>query len=125
MVTTDIRRALLDLDISDFFTHPAVYIHDDGEWYEDYWFCTFTEEFDCWDRETSECECVTLEDYYYDEDVYFISRYRLNEKVLDETPLNKKLLFKMGGCSGILTCHKSIKYLFENEGTELTLVEEW
>lgn len=29
---------------------PAVYIHNDGEWYEDYWLLGFTDEFDCWDN---------------------------------------------------------------------------
>ncbi|ODS22311.1 hypothetical protein AB835_14895 [Candidatus Endobugula sertula] len=131
MVTTDIRKALLDLDISDFFTHPAVYIHADDEWYEDYWFCTFTEEFDCWDRDKSDYRAQSERSVVRHKELglvgenHFIFKYRLNEHLLDETPLNETLFFKMGGGSGKVTCNKSIKHLFENEGTQLTLVEEW
>jgi hypothetical protein len=50
VVDSAIREELLNTDIPNMYLHPAVYIHDDGKWYEDYWYMTFTEHFDCWDR---------------------------------------------------------------------------
>lgn len=54
LVTSSMREALLELDIPHLHMHSSVYIHDDGEWHEDYWYMTFVERFDCWSREKSD-----------------------------------------------------------------------
>ena len=53
VVNDFIRENLLNYDMPNIFMHPAVYIHDDDKWYENYWYITFTEQFDCWDRKKS------------------------------------------------------------------------
>jgi len=124
IVTTDIRRELLRYNISNIFFHPAVYIHDDSEWYEDYWFLTFVESFDCWDRQSSK---YMNESFDSDEDKsYAVTKFSLDENVLDNVPLEKRLLFKMGGDSlAMITCHESIKRLFENDGSQTIPVAKW
>eukprot|EP01034_Spumella_vulgaris_P044089 gene44089-54789_t len=56
VVSTAIRQSLLLADIPDLAMHPVVYIDDQGEWHEDYWFLTFTKWLDCWDRNASTYE---------------------------------------------------------------------
>jgi hypothetical protein len=125
LVPSRIREALLKLNIPNLDMHPSVYIHDDKKWYEDYWYMTFTETFDCWDRTNST---------YYDDDplemdefpMYDVYTYSLNEELLDKIPLEQRLLFKMGGTAlGMIVCHKSIKRLFITEGTQLTPIAEY
>ena len=124
IVTTDIRRELLKLTIPGLYTHPAIYIHDDGEWHENYWYLTFETLFDCWDREgsTYDPEPGGFGDFIY----YEIYNFSLNSELLDKTPLDQRLLFKMGNASdAFITCHKSIKHLFEGEGVELVAISDW
>ena len=56
IVTSEIRNRLLASELSGLSLHPVVYINDQDAWHEDYWFITFTEELDCWDRATSSFE---------------------------------------------------------------------
>ena len=123
-VTTEIRRELLKLTIPDMYTHPAIYIHDDGEWHENYWYLTFEKPFDCWDKDKSDYdpEPGGFGSFIY----YEVSHFYLNDELLDSIPLDKRLLFKMGNTSDpFITCHKSIKHLFECEGSELIAVSDW
>jgi hypothetical protein len=124
LITTEIRRELLKYNIPNMYTHPSVYIHDDDEWHEDYWFCTFTERFDCWDRKASKYMHETFEPNDYP--AYAVYKYSLNEEFLDGIPLEQRLLFKMGASAlPMITCHESIKHLFENEGSQTIPVTEW
>lgn len=52
----DLREKFLALDIPNLELQPAIFIDDWNEWHEDYWFMTFTKEFDCWNRKTSDYE---------------------------------------------------------------------
>ena len=122
-VTTDIRRELLKLTIPDMYTHPAIYIHDDGEWHENYWYLTFEKPFDCWDRENSDYDPEP--DGFGDETYYEVTHFSLDSERLNNIPLNQRLLFKMGGASdAFITCHKSIKHLFECEGVRLVAIAD-
>ena len=127
LVTTEIRRELLKYNIPHMYTHPSVYIHDDDEWHEDYWFCTFTERFDCWDRKASKYMHETPDEGEQEEDLkYMVARFSLNDELLGNTPLEQRLLFKMGASAlPMITCHESIKHLFENEGSQTIPVTEW
>ena len=41
----------------------------------------------------------------------------MNENILDEIPLEKRLLFKMGGTlDGYIACHQKLSRLFASEG---------
>jgi len=129
LVSTDIRRELIKLNVSDLSMHPAVYIHDDDEWYEEYWFCTFVKDLDCWDRNKSKVrkKSVTFFEGTPDETrLYSVAKYYLDNELFDQTPLEKRLLFKMGGTlEPYITCHESVKYLFETEGSRTIPVGEW
>jgi len=113
IIATEIRNKLLALELSGLSLHPAVYVDDQDIWHEDYWFVTFTEELDCWDRATSyfeeEVEPVTVGG----ETLYQVYEYRLDAKILDAVPLERRLLFKMGGTlKGMVVCHKSLIKIF-------------
>jgi len=50
----------------------------------------------------------------------------LNEDMLGSIPLEERLLFKMGGAlNAMLTCHESIKHLFETKGSVTLPLEEY
>jgi hypothetical protein len=45
-----------EYDIPNLAIQSAIYIDHKNKWHEDFWFLTFTDEFDCWDREHSTYE---------------------------------------------------------------------
>lgn len=116
LVRSFIREKLLDIETPGFFIFPSVYIHNDDEWHEDYWYLGFLEEFDCWDREESEFIPDNI-----DGSSHTVTKYHLNKEVLDKTPLNERLIFKMGGTSdGYIVCHQSlVRYFHGGEDSEL------
>lgn len=127
LIPSRIRESLLDIDIPNLDMHPAVYIHDDGKWYEDYWYMTFTEEFDCWDRANSAYEDEPMEIGGFT--LYNIYKYSLNQEIIDKTEIKNKLLFKMGGSlDAFIVCDKSLSNLFpddEKNGMKLLLVSDY
>jgi hypothetical protein len=124
LVPSQIREDLLKLDIPNLHMHPSIYIHDDKKWYEDYWYMTFTQQFDCWDRKNSTYEEEPLEMGGFK--LHSVYTYSLNKDLLDKTPLDQRLLFEMGGTQdGYTVCHKSIMRMFINEGTQLTKISEY
>ena len=127
VVRSRIREKLLNYDIQNLHMHPTVYIHDDGKWHEDYWYMTFTEQFDCWDRQLSTYEPEPLEMGGYK--LHSVYTYSLNEDLLDKTPLEQRLLFKMGGTQdGYIVCHQKLLSLFLGDGkngAKLTPIHEY
>lgn len=127
VVDSAIRDALLELDVPGMYMHPAIYMDDRDQWHEDYWYVTFTELFDCWDRTTSETSPVYSK-AKPDKD-YEVVVYGLDGDLLDKTPLETRLLFKMGGtATGNVFCHESVARIFRRDlpnGAELTLVEDY
>ena len=129
VVPGHIREKLLNYDIPNLHMHPTVYIHDDGNWHENYWFMTLTERFDCWDRNNSN----------YDQDdppirlggfeLYLVYKYSLNEYLLDNIPLEQRLLFQMGGSiDAFFVCHQKLLGLFRGDGkngAKLTPIHEY
>ncbi|MET3130291.1 hypothetical protein AAKU55_000544 [Oxalobacteraceae bacterium GrIS 1.11] len=127
MVCSGIREEILSFNIPHLNMHPAIYIHDDGKWHEDYWYMTFTEQFDCWDRINSTYEDEPLEMGGFK--LYSIYTYSLDQELLDKIPLEQRLLFKMGGTQdGDIVCHESISHLFytgDTCGSKLTLISDY
>lgn len=102
---------LKDSDIPDMYAHPAVYIHDDGQWHDNYWYIGFSQQFDCWDRETS----LYLPDpLSFGATVsYTVIDFHLNDSVVEATPLDQRLLFEMGATTtSDLVCHESLLGVF-------------
>jgi hypothetical protein len=127
VVRSNIRKSLLSYDIPHLHMHPAIYIHDDGKWYEDYWYMTFTEEFDCWDRGNSRHEDDPMEIGGFK--LYTVYNYSLSQDILDKTKMENRLLFKMGGSlDAFIVCEKKFSNLFPNgekSGLQLLLVSDY
>jgi hypothetical protein len=117
VVRTPIRDRLLDKSIPHLHMHPSIYIDDRGNWHEDYWYLAFTDRFDCWDREKSDYPRDISPVRLGGMELYGIYSFSLNEKIIEKTELNKRLLFKMGGTlNAFSTCHKSLISIFRGDG---------
>lgn len=114
MVPLSVRDELIRREIPGLFTHHAYYVHDDGKWFEDYWYLAFGERFDCWDRKSSDYSPDPIELGGFT--LYSIYKFSLNQKLLDETPIQQRLLFQMGSCQdAYFVCHESIAHLFRTD----------
>lgn len=127
VVRTSIRDALLDLNVPNMCMHPAIFVDDGDKWHEGYWYVTFTELFDCWDRNLSDASTSFVETE--GERRYDVYEYVFDKELMDNTPLNTRLFFKMGGTIGAFVfCHESIAGIFRREvpmGARLVLAEEY
>jgi hypothetical protein len=120
IVRRRIADKLWELEIPNLVIQPAIYIDHKNNWHEDYWFLTFTASFDCWDREHSK----------YDPDDGFLGAhiytYSLNVKLLQETPLRARRLFRMGETvPGMVTVHKSLVDLFRIKGVKVIPLKDF
>lgn len=117
VVRTAIRERLLDYSIPSLHMHPVVYIDNQEKWHEDFWYLTFSDRFDCWNRTTSE----------YDEEgppvrlggfeLHEVFSYKLDENLFDKDMPDSQLLFKMGGdLDGFIVCHSSLANIFRGNG---------
>lgn len=109
VVASSIREQLLHMEVPNLSMHPAIYIDETDHWHEDYWYLTFTDRLDCWDRVHStfddEEPPIKLGGY----ELFEVYRYSLDEQVLDRLPLQQRLLFKMGGTTTAdVVCHASV-----------------
>jgi hypothetical protein len=117
LVRTPIYEKLLGVPIKSMHMHPAIYIDDNSKWHEDYWYLTFTRQFDCWDRDESEYDRDILPVSLGGEDLFQIFTYSLNPALMNNTKLQERLIFKMGGTlMGMITCHKSLISIFRGDG---------
>lgn len=115
MVVDAIRDKLLVADIPNLSMHPAIYIDDKDVWHEDRWFLTFTTYFDCWDRQKSEVGDETVE--VGQDELFDVYSFRLNNDLMDQTPIELRRLFKIGGVlDAYICCHKSLSSVFSNNG---------
>ena len=125
VVCERIARKLNDMEIPHLAIQPAIYIDHKDEWHETYWFLTFTERFDCWDREHSRYD---PEPYgqLLGTTYYSVGIYSLNDKLLRETPLTHRRLFKMGGADlGMVVAHQSIVDLFRVKGVDVVPIADY
>ena len=117
-----IAKKLNDMEIPNLAIQPAIYIDHKKKWHEDYWFLTFTERFDCWDRKRSKYDPEPLRTNSIRYDVYV---FILNEELLQKTPLHERLLFKMGGAAlAPVLAHESIINLFRMPGVDIISVAD-
>lgn len=127
MVSKNIHDKLAQHDIAGLQMHPAIYIDDQGLRHEDYWYLTFTSHFDCWDRKKSSYNSTPL--LAGGETLFSVYSYSLDQLLLEQTPLENRLLFKMGATTdGLVACHKSIVGMFRAgspSGAMLTKVADY
>jgi hypothetical protein len=108
--------------------HPAIYIDDKEHWNEDYWYLTFTDRFDCWDRDESEYNRDRPPMDLDGVDHYNIFKFSLDSRAIESRMLQNRLLFKMGGAiQGLVACHKSIISAFSSgaNGIDITPIVEY
>jgi hypothetical protein len=117
VVHTSIRENLLQLNVPNLEIQPAIYVDDWDKWHEDYWYLTFTEEFDCWSRKRSDYEKGHGIDLGGGEILRTIHELRLDNDKLRTVPLEERLLFQLGGATdAFVLAHKSIAHLFDGHG---------
>ena len=122
LVKGDVREKLLHYEIPNLSMYPAIYIDHKDVWHENYWYLTFLEKFDCWDRKYSEysVEASPMRG------AHFVDRYSLNDELLENTPLEQRRLFLMGKTMlPLVTVHRSIAGLFERSGADLVPLLDW
>lgn len=117
VVRSAIREKLLGLDLPNLAMDPAIFIDDKEQWHEDYWYLTFTDRFDCWNRTTSEYDEDTPPVLVRGKPKYAVASYSLDSELMEKTPLKNRLLFKMGGdLTAFVVCHKSIASILRGNG---------
>ncbi|RQP24213.1 hypothetical protein DZC73_12915 [Albitalea terrae] len=117
VVHTPIRDKLLQFNIPNLEIQPAIFIDDWDKWHEDYWYLTFTEEFDCWSRKRSDYERGHGIDLGGGEVLRTIHELRLDNDKLRKVPLEERLLFQLGGATdAFVLAHTSIAHLFDGHG---------
>jgi hypothetical protein len=128
VVDDSIRQKLLSVDIPNLVLQPSIYIDEAERWHENYWYLTFTERFDCWDRDAS--------DYAKDipiqlggEEFFQVYSFRLNDALVRRTPMRDRTLFKMGGVNPApVVAHRSLVSVFKPSETptlEVVSISEW
>ncbi|MCL2141445.1 MAG: hypothetical protein FWH46_00980 [Methanimicrococcus sp.] len=123
LVCSRIADKLRTFEIPNLAIQPAIFIDQKDEWHENYWFLTFTEEFDCWDREASAYDPEPIDT---EPPLYSIYTYALNESLLQKTPLSKRRLFKMGwSLDPYIVAHKSIVSLFCVKGVDIVPISDY
>ncbi len=112
IVTDKIRDKLIHSSINGLQLYPAIYIDDNNQWHENYWHLCFYERLNCLDRQRS-----TLDGDLSPEFNTEVEQFRLDENVLDKTPEEKRLLFKIGGTTmGYIFVHKVMVDFIEKNG---------
>jgi hypothetical protein len=107
-----LRQKLLRLEIPNLVLQPSIFVDDWGTWHEDYWYLTFTDRFDCWDRKTSDFERGSPV-RIAGESLYQVYDVRLDDGVMEKTPLAQRTLFQLGGSlDALVIAHRSVAGLF-------------
>ena len=119
LVIKKIRDRLPTLSIPNMCMQPATYVDDDQR-HEDYAHVTFTADFDCWDREKSDYKQEEPPIQANGVGLHLVYSYRLDEKLMQKTPSEARLLFKMGATlPRLIVCHISLISFFQDQGAQL------
>lgn len=113
LVRGGVREKILALDLPNIFFQPSVYIDDWGVWHEDYWYVSFLEKFDHWDRIKSDVgEKVRVAGEYLHE----VYRVGLDEPVLRKMPMKDRMIFQIKALSSFVIAHQSVASIFKLSG---------
>ncbi|UTH76599.1 hypothetical protein [Chromobacterium sp. IIBBL 290-4] len=111
IIESKIYEKLVETAIPNLILQPCVYVDEKEIWHENYWYMTFTEKFDCWDRAKSRYDPDPIE--LNGKNFYSITHYQLDEDFLQKIELKNRLLFRMDAdLSGHIVVHKSIAPFF-------------
>ena len=96
---------------------PSVFINE--EWLEDYWYLQGIDEIDCWCRNKSDYNPKPRRSTGW----HYVYKYVLNSSILEKIPLEKRMVFKMGGVSMPIICvHSSI---VETMKSKLNVIDDF
>lgn len=123
-VKAETFKQLTSIEIPNLALQPAIYIDQNNVHHGNYWFLTFTNKLDCWDRNKSLYAPEPLTSF---NDIrYEVISYHLDKATLDSMPLTERRLFKMGATTeGWLLVHNSIASLFKKTGVELVPIKDF
>ena len=114
LINNQVRDELKYLEVDGMQIYPSVYIDDDNEWHEDYWYLSFYEDLNCLDKENAE---IDMDDFDDDDDDVEVSKFSLADDALDKIPEERRLLFKIGGVNmPYIFIHRKIADLFIQKG---------
>lgn len=123
-VKAETYKQLTLIEIPNLVLQPAIYIDHNNVHHDSYWFLTFTNKLDCWDRNKSLYAPEPLTGF--DDIRYEVISYHLDKATLDSIPLAERRLFKMGATTeGWLLVHSSIADFFHKPGVELVPVKDF
>lgn len=112
LVRGGIREKLLRMEIPNLALQCSIFVDDWGTRHEDYWYLTFTDRFDCWDRKASDFE-RGFPVRIAGESLYQVYEVRLDDEVMEKIPLGQRTLFQLGGSlDAMVIAHKSVAELF-------------
>lgn len=122
VVKNEIQEKLAQYDVPNLSMHRAIYIDHHETWHENYWYLTFVDFFDCWDRKHSTYNPKASPMRR----AFQVYTYSLDDALLDSTPLGARRLFKMGGTmDGMVVVHTSIADLFRCTGADVVPIADY
>ena len=120
VVSKKIADVLEPMKIKGIQLIPATVESNKGDIYEDFFYVYIHHYIEAMDKENS--------DFEYDEDMYFVDSFYLDEEVLKEIPLEERLVFKLKEKCSLKLYHRSVVDAImatEPEGVQFTAVEDW
>ena len=113
LIEDEIYKTLKVRNILDVSYYPAVYVDDLGNLHENFWFMNVLKMRDCWCRKRSDY----MDSSPSSTGKYYIEKIVLDENVLNQVPVEQRLIFKLGGSMIAYTLiHKSLVNVFLSVG---------
>ena len=113
LIEDEIYQTLKAHNILDVSYYPAEYVDDSGNLHENFWFMKVLKTRDCWCRKQSDY----MDSSPSSTGKYYIEKIVLDENVLNQVPVEQRLIFKLGGSMIAYTLiHKSLVDVFLNAG---------
>ena len=113
VVNGRLKDKLQALELPNIVLQPAVFVDEWDKWHEDYWYVTFLERLDCWDRQASDFERSEPPIQLGGFNLYQVYRFSLDDAVLSKIAPERRMLFQMGGSQeGMVVAHQSIAPIF-------------
>jgi len=112
IINNAIRQDMIKYDFKGMQLYPAILIETDGHWDETYWYLNIWQDLDCWDKKKSIVKPLKQGRDISDTKV---KKYYLDEDILNATPEQDRLIFRMGGeFYGYIFMHKKLVDIFVN-----------
>ncbi len=121
IISKKIADILLPINIKGIQLIPTTVMSNKGDLYEDFYYIHIYHYIEAMDKETSDFKVNKY-------GIYFIDKFRLDEKVLKDIPLKERLVFKLKEKGVMKLYHQSVvdaMMATNPEGVMFTKVEDW